>query len=159
MKIRNGFVSNSSSSSFTAFTTVEEYDKMEFTPSERAVIDIIGLGSHMLGDLSLVEFSYMSGERNDTEWIKMDDFAQKVIEYAKESTDLSLSEYEEQYEIACETIEKSVEKHVQNYSFMPISRDEWEYFMDLFSDAQYSIAKKFKSLNESGLCIIHEMDF
>ena len=67
MKIRNGFVSNSSSSSFLLITTKENHEKAfkQLSPYEKAVIKtIVSTGNFLgrkiiwIGDLCPMDYSY-----------------------------------------------------------------------------------------------------
>lgn len=86
MKVRHGFVSNSSSSSFCCFTTQEISDKAEatLTEEERKEIKRV-LCSYELGDVILIGYesssngdgSYLGGLPSDEydyeEWERMDE--------------------------------------------------------------------------------------
>lgn len=159
MKVRQGFVSNSSSSSFTAFVTGKRYDEMDFSSVERAVIESIGLSSCQFEGLEMIVFSSTEGSHDDLEWIKMDGFAQKVLEYTGKNKDPMFEEYKEQYEIACEDIVKKSERHARTYLTSDRYLQEWEFFVELFMEARSSIYKKFQDLKNKNICIVHEENF
>jgi hypothetical protein len=138
---------------------MSRYDDMKLTTTERAVIDSIGLSGCPFEGLDIVVFSSMEGNHDDLEWIKINDFAQKVIEYARDSEDPMLDEYSEQYEIACEDIVKRAERHAGSYMTSDRYLQEWEYFRELFNEARGAVYKKFQDLQKEGLCIVHEENF
>jgi hypothetical protein len=64
MKIRRGFVSNSSSSSFCIFLPKEAYDKAydESHPFVKACMDVVGFKSQLIKGNKMVCFGYSDGD-------------------------------------------------------------------------------------------------
>jgi hypothetical protein len=69
MKIRSGFVSNSSSSSFVLFTSKENYDKVykEFDALEKAVADYVSSNGGTFNGIPLIKLGYISGNYDSFE--------------------------------------------------------------------------------------------
>jgi len=93
MKIRSGFVSNSSSSSFTIVMTPEQEKEWRdnLDVYEKQVIDnsYLGRKEEKIGDFDVVIFSGMTGN-----WCFYEDFSVTLL---PEDEDLSEEEFEEKY--------------------------------------------------------------
>jgi len=81
MKIRNGFVSNSSSSSYIVIADKKATDEIKnnLDPIELAILDVLYESSKILG-IDCYSFSWMDGEAGEY----MSDVADNVMERAKE---------------------------------------------------------------------------
>lgn len=86
MKIRTGFVSNSSSSSFVALMSKEKYDelisKMD-DPLHRAVVEELSSETTFMGK-ECVKYSYMSGNYSYLEYMSEADIFERAAELAEE---------------------------------------------------------------------------
>lgn len=140
MKIRTGFVSNSSSSSFTAIIREDNLDKMEFTAAEEAAFDFMSVSKKRFEGGEVFLISSMSGNIDDLDGIDIKEIAKCVIKYAERKSDPLLPEYREMYE-----------DH--------ISFDRRGYFAETFNAARQSLAQKFREQEKKELCIIIMLDF
>jgi hypothetical protein len=75
MKIRNGFVSNSSSSSFIVLIPVDAYNKLEITPLQKEIVKYIGKNKTKVFGQDAYVISWWSGNIDTFE-----DFSSKVAE-------------------------------------------------------------------------------
>jgi hypothetical protein len=79
MKIRNGFVSNSSSSSFVIIIPKEVADKVKetLTPYEKVVVDHIGSTEKKFGSTDIVVHQWQSGNYSSFEYFDAEDSGYK----------------------------------------------------------------------------------
>lgn len=87
MKIRNGFVSNSSSSSFLVLIVKDEYDSIINTvnPLTQAVVEQLSNSASFLGT-ECVAYNHMSGGSYcDFEWLSETECRKRAEEISKET--------------------------------------------------------------------------
>lgn len=103
MKIRQGFVSNSSSSSFVIMTTKENHDKImeKLTPFEKAVVEALGVTEEKFNGVDVVLSGYMNIMDSGGPWDYLD------VDGNDENKDFDLGEAYGKY---CKEIEKD-KKH------------------------------------------------
>lgn len=109
MKVRKGFVSNSSSSSFIVLITKEAYDEIikDIDPFAQAVVEQLSGKTQFLGT-ECVSYNHTSGNYTDFEWLSKDKCIKRAKEIAKET---GKEFYEEDiewcdWEILCDFEEK-----------------------------------------------------
>lgn len=92
MKIRSGFVSNSSSSSFLILLTKEAYDEVisGVDPLAQAVVEQLSRKTKFLGT-ECVAYSRMSGNHDDFDWL----VEKECVKRAKELAGLTGKEFDE----------------------------------------------------------------
>lgn len=161
MKVRHGFVSNSSSSSFTVLLTEDRFDQIKFDAAEKAALKMIGFGGHKLEGVNMIVFTTASGNYDDTEWIKMEDYAEVLVSYAKELSDPMLSEYESELEESKKSVENKAadRQKIPRYHYSDPYPRHWEYFLETFNHARDRIRLKFHEMEQEGFCITTSLDF
>lgn len=154
MKIRNGFVSNSSSSSFFATLTMDRFNKLELSAAEQAVIDELAAQTY-LEDIEIIIFSSIMGNYDDIEDVDFKTFAKSVISYAEKNADPMLEEYKSELIRAELTPEEKAAAKIKSKG----SVYDWDYFFILFDNTRESIIKRFIDLKNNKMCIIKQADF
>ena len=86
MKIRNGFVSNSSSSSFLILLTKEAYDEVisGVGPLTQAVVEQLSGKASFLGT-ECVSYNHTDGNYDDFEWLHKSECVERAKEIAEET--------------------------------------------------------------------------
>lgn len=131
MKIRTGFVSNSSSSSFIAVLTKRQFESIDFSPEERASIDELFVKESQLDGNELIMIHSVSGNIDDVDYLDVNKFKESVIKYARKSGS-NLAEYE---------------------------NEDHFFFQDLFSESCYELRKRLSSLEKEGKCMTYKAEF
>ena len=145
MKIRQGFVSNSSSTSFTAILTAETFAELLFSSAEKAFLKTT-MSYHKLGDITLLFWEYISDEQGYSD---IDNFSQLLIEEATRTKDSLLSEFIAEYNNPCSKPDRYGRQPKYNYS----------YFAEIFMEVANIVALKFKMYAQSNKCIYQEKQF
>ncbi len=103
MKIRTGFVSNSSSSSFVALFPADKFEEMkaELSPVELATVEEVGFDKKTFNGIECVVFGYTSGNYSTVEYLDRKSISARAAEIAKERG-VELSEDEDSEEVICE---------------------------------------------------------
>jgi len=150
MKIRTGFVSNSSSSSFIAVLASNRLDNIDLTASEQAVLEVCDTTRVELEGVEMIVLSFIMGNYDDMETIDMETFAQSVIDHAKKMSDPMIDEYEAELVGAELTAEEKATAKMQ----ISGPAHDWEYFSNVFDNARASIIQKLLELKENKMCVI-----
>jgi len=129
MKIRTGFVSNSSSSSFVAVVDKEAYEQMKSTlgPMALAVLEELGVGQTKAFGRDCVIYEVMHGNHSWTDWVDRDKIGKNATKIAA----------------------------TQDKSLAHMGDDEWQNLYE----AEEEISNKLRDLAEQGLGFTHETDF
>ena len=92
MKIRNGFVSNSSSSSFVMLMSKDVYDGLleDLNPLEQAIVDHFSSNTRFL-ETDCIVYQHTSGNYSNFEYISQEECIQK----AKEISEATGKEFDE----------------------------------------------------------------
>lgn len=114
MKIRLGFVSNSSSSSYTALTTVENHEKAlaSLDDLDRGIMELLSKAfkKEKVFGLDLISFNLTTGEYSDFEWILGKSLLEEFI---KKHPEMEEDEWTYIY-AAVGRYEKAIEKDKEN---------------------------------------------
>jgi hypothetical protein len=114
MKIRTGFVSNSSSSSYILIIKKDEYDKFynSLSKLEKHILDNLKLGDSKLGDIDIKVHKEWDNE--GASWIEYDLDKINTSEYNKENVPDEYKEYFDNenydYDITYELTEHVLDK-------------------------------------------------
>jgi hypothetical protein len=100
VKVRSGFVSNSSSSSFIALFPAEEYEKIrkELSPTTVGVVEAIGLEKTNFMGIDCLKFGYISGNYSTLEYIDKNEIKEKAEEVIEDRKDEYSDDFEETYQ-------------------------------------------------------------
>lgn len=159
MKVRMGFVSNSSSSSFTALMTRDRFESMDLTSGERAFLNVIDVGFPVLEGVTMFTFSTMSGNHDDSEWVNIKDFADSLVKYAQQSNDPMYEEYKEELDRILKKPKPKKSNRYYGGSYSDFSYDTWEFFFEMFHEARSSFEQKCSELQKESFCITTSVDF
>jgi hypothetical protein len=135
MKVRSGFVSNSSSSSFLAIVPKDDFNKLPFTAIELIVIDCMEVTELSFNGSECVKIYYSEGEYGSLHTHKLKD-----VDVVKKAKDICKKQ----------KISSGLAESFDVYKTDP------EFIWDDFSEAVYSVSDKIeKSKNK----IIDTRDF
>jgi hypothetical protein len=100
VKVRTGFVSNSSSSSFVALFPAEEYKKIrkELSPTTIGVVETIGLEETKFMGIDCLKFGYISGNYSTLEYIDKNEIKEKAEKVIEDRKDEYSDDFEETYQ-------------------------------------------------------------
>ncbi len=129
MKIRSGFVSNSSSSSFMAVVEKDAFEQMKKTlsPMALAVLNEIGVNNTQAFGKDCIVYEVMHGNYSWTEWVDRNRIGIEATRIAAE----------------------------QGKSLADLGSDEWQNLYD----AEHEVSRKLTDMAHQGLGYTHSMDF
>lgn len=171
MKIRTGFVSNSSSSSFVAILTADTYAGLgsRLSPSARIVAGSrwSSITEQALNEVPMVVYSSMSGEQNDC---PVDYDRHQCVEFAQELLNVAVDEVcREQLQRIIETLsedEDDVDSMARRLQRQIRTRERQQdvyeaqrEIKDIYYTHRQELESVLESLEKEGKCLITSMNF
>jgi DNA polymerase III psi subunit len=111
MKIRNGFVSNSSSSSFLLIIKKEDFETIEFTKLEKEVLNELNLQKDKIFDIDIMKISTL----DDAGYNQLDDFSTDLDDSDLTEEEIAIMDDEGVYEIYEKILDKLETKEVYKH--------------------------------------------